>query len=605
MYVQDLIQWAKNNSLTPDQRQAAIDAIKAILEARDMSTGGGSLPIGGFPIGTQEIDLPIDPDLLQPKYKTPDDLGNSDDTEFEINDPDHLLKPQGGNSKSNNDNQDSDGSSGSSDSQDGDKKQSQDSQNGQDGQNGQDSQQQGQANGSQQGQAQSNSGQSDSGKENDPNYKASSGSGKESEDEKSASKEKSSRGKASKDASSDDEADSEDGGDGFGVDDSDSDFEDDDSEGDGKGEDKEGSDDGKPWEGDPESEEDPDVDTDAFSGEDNRAITRRKKREIRVKRALDLANKEKQKAEAKGAEQSKIDALQRAMDALQKAQNTLVNDENSLNKINDLINDVLDKIEQLGGEGFTYSTDLETRINKIKDDASNPVLNKEIDIEDNLNNQKEKRGEILQARDEEKNKYGNISSFNTLETFKINFWRAIKDQVQEVEDDEDTYTRINKRADDDPVLLRPGSRNTTKWDDKVPSIDVYIDQSLSWSDADLKTGVKAVQVVKDFETKGEIKMQIFYFSNNVYTNAASARAEGGTSAWFKIMELIQARGTKNVVMITDSDMEGQAARSGKTTVIDGCVWWIWRNGLRGAHMVQKLRGRRGNTEYAFKGEHPY
>jgi hypothetical protein len=69
-------------------------------------------------------------------------------------------------------------------------------------------------------------------------------------------------------------------------------------------------------------------------------------------------------------------------------------------------------------------------------------------------------------------------------------------------------------------------------------------------------------------------MQIFYFSNNVYTNAESARAEGGTSAWFKIMELIQARGTKNVVMITDSDMDGQAYRSGKTTVIDGCVWWI-------------------------------
>jgi hypothetical protein len=58
-------------------------------------------------------------------------------------------------------------------------------------------------------------------------------------------------------------------------------------------------------------------------------------------------------------------------------------------------------------------------------------------------------------------------------------------------------------------------------------------------------------------------------------------------------------------MITDSDMDGQAYRSGKTTVIDGCVWWIWRNGLRGAHMVQKLRGRRGNTEYAFKGESPY
>lgn len=51
-------------------------------------------------------------------------------------------------------------------------------------------------------------------------------------------------------------------------------------------------------------------------------------------------------------------------------------------------------------------------------------------------------------------------------------------------------------------------------------------------------------------------------------------ASGGTQCWDAIIQQIKHDNAKNVVLMTDRDMESQAADSG-TCKIDGEVWFIW------------------------------
>jgi hypothetical protein len=60
--------------------------------------------------------------------------------------------------------------------------------------------------------------------------------------------------------------------------------------------------------------------------------------------------------------------------------------------------------------------------------------------------------------------------------------------------------------------------------------------------------------VLEFEQKKQIKTNLYYFSDHVHSTKAAARAEGGTNAWDLILENIKANKTKNVVILTDSDM---------------------------------------------------
>ena len=68
-----------------DKRQAIIDAIKAIQEARKMyGHTPGELPPGSFPIE-------VDPQLDEPKHNTTNDLLQQD---VQVEDPDNVLQQQ-------------------------------------------------------------------------------------------------------------------------------------------------------------------------------------------------------------------------------------------------------------------------------------------------------------------------------------------------------------------------------------------------------------------------------------------------------------------------------------------------------------------------------
>lgn len=83
--------------MTNEERQAAKDALTAILQARAIARLGQSIGPGGMPTpppGT-EIDIDIDPNLLDPEV----DMPEGDDSGIQINDPDNVLKDKEQNQK--------------------------------------------------------------------------------------------------------------------------------------------------------------------------------------------------------------------------------------------------------------------------------------------------------------------------------------------------------------------------------------------------------------------------------------------------------------------------------------------------------------------------
>jgi hypothetical protein len=260
-------------------------------------------------------------------------------------------------------------------------------------------------------------------------------------------------------------------------------------------------------------------------------------------------------------------------------------------EFHEIINGALDLIDQ--NTKVDYSTDLDARVAEIKQDASNPLKNRELDQEDNDNLRPERQ--LARAREKENQRYRN---FKSLDSFKINFYRAIKDQVEKSEDEDETWSVINRRTEDDPSIVKKGTILDDA-DENIPSIDVYFDQSGSWGDNEVKIGQSAISVINEFADRGEIKLNIYYFANHVHSDSPSARAEGGTAAWPEILQNIKATKARNVVIMTDSDVEW-SARNGDRCIVEGCVWYIWKNNSCAESAPKKLFGRTGTFQYSFR-----
>lgn len=270
-------------------------------------------------------------------------------------------------------------------------------------------------------------------------------------------------------------------------------------------------------------------------------------------------------------------------------------DELSEQEYSDLIDSTLDLIDKL--DPVSYSNDLEARVKEIKADAEDAAKRRELDQEDNSYLNSERRQDVSSRREKEK-----YNKFKGLDQFKLNFYRAIKDQVEQREEDEDTWSVINRRHEDDPSIIQPGNRLEDKYTDDIPTINVYFDQSGSWSDNEVKIGSQAIKVVKEFENKKEIALNIWYFANHVHKDQISARKEITTKAWDDILDHISANRCQNVVILTDADMNLSAYASGRKVIVPGCVWYLWKNGVNAEQLPKHLMGKISTGQYEFNSK---
>ena len=558
----------------PEVRRGAIEAIDAILSSRISPEESGLT--GGDGGGGQEVEVEIDPDLIQPSTKhqapeSPEDI--------EIEDEDHVLDQI----KHNESEDTFDGNSSGSD------------------QNGSEPSEANNSNETDQSTDGSESGESTADSDNEK-IDSSEGAGEESKPNET-------------DSTDDDDTDTPEEAESKSDKDS---LKNDENADDGAAEnsDDEANDVNKiPDESDladEESESDKDEfdfdEADIFDNElrgvykDKELEAKHEARKIKRERTLLAANRALADAKARKASPSLIKELESAIAALDSLQEAVKNIKNlSDDEFNLMINRVLDAIDAVGNSELTIKTaaEKELQAKEIKADLNDRNTRNELSAEDAAKIRAEVQA--VKAREKETSKYQmrSASSFKGFKEFLNSLYRAIAMQVKVNELQDDTWSAISRRNVGAGVLQQ-GKRINELPDNKIPVIDFYFDQSGSWNASDIAVGEKAVQQLAEMEADGKIKINIYYFSNHVHSDAATARAEGGTAAWNDIVKNVIATNATNVIIMTDSDMENwwYGTEALKYTV-PGYVWYLWRDGDNAPRLPRDLKGRGGVQQFSF------
>ena len=625
MEIKDILSKLGLDLSNPDAKRGALEAIDAILASRtpDMNGLGGGAGSGG---GSNETEVELDPDLIQPSIKqspTSDDMGDDD---IEIEDEEDILSQI--KHKDSEDPIENNNSSGNSSQSDKESNSTKDN-------NTSDSK--------------SDSNQTptdpDDAQDNDSDDKSnSSGTSKNPSDD---SDDDEIFGDSDDDIDSDsdtfdgdgDISDSDEDGDESGVDTDSDEFGDIDGDGDGgdAGDDIDGNgfdfddsaesdidgdlandfdddeQDDDESDGDGDGDDDFDFDEDDFiddelndSAEDEAEKTKQNARKIKRERTLAAAKKALVDAQAKKVSPALIRELEKsieALEALTEAVNKSLKDISDA-EFNRLINRVLDAIDACGNSGLTYSSEEEraAKVQEIKTDLSKAETQNDLSAEDVAKIRAETQA--IKAREKEAAKYAprDRQSFSGFKEFLASISKAITRQVSNTQTKNDTWSAINRKYSGTGVL-RPGKQVKELPNTKIPVIDFYFDCSSSWNSNDIAVGKKAVAALADLEAKGQIKINIFYFADEVST-VYNDVAGGWTSAWNHIVKNIIATQATNVVIMTDSDMEqqgenGAGARGFLKYSVPGRVWYLWKNGRNAQRLPRDLTGRKGVQQFSF------
>lgn len=565
----------------PEAKRGAVEAIDAILSSRIP-------PIAGMSGGGGEVDVEIDPDLVQPspKHNPP-----ADQDDIEIEDEEDILsqvktnKPENKQDQNKNSENDSDSSK-------------------------------------------------DSGKESENTDNTNASSGKKSDDEAEDGDEEEAVENDEEseeiEKESDDSEDSDEDGDYVDSDEeadyTDSDEDDDtevsgadDYEADDEGEQGGGSDGDGPLNGDKdeESDEEDDFDEDDFDDDDilgdplkgiqdetiaNKAKARRIKRD----RTLTAAKAALDKAKSKNAPPALIRELEKAIDALESLTEAVKAkhiDDISDDEFNMLVNRVFDAIDALGDNSLTYSSDEERqqKVKEIKADLGSTETQHELSAEDAAAIRAEHQA--TKAREKESAKYQRrgASSFKGFQDFLNSLYRAVALQVSSEEARDASWSAISRRNSGTGVLQQ-GNRIKDLNNKKIPVIDFYFDISTSWNDTDLAIGNKAADALGSLEADGKIKVNRYYFGDRV-ANTPDRKLTGGcTSGWNEIVKNIISTQATNVIIMTDDDMENWWEPQDKPPLaytVPGYVWYLWKNGVNAQRLPRDLKGRGGVQQFSF------
>ncbi len=268
----------------------------------------------------------------------------------------------------------------------------------------------------------------------------------------------------------------------------------------------------------------------------------------------------------------------------------------------DYINDTYDLIDK--ADPVNYIDDIEDRKKKVGNWSQDPIVAQDLFGEDDLEIQKDYQKK--KARAGAKAKYSRISG---LKDFEMDFYAAIHNQVETIKQEYQSYEEINAEYESEDAIMKADIEKELPAEAK-PIIDVYFDVSGSWEEKDIKIGEAAIASVKVFEDQGDIVLNVFFFSNDV-DNVSMEHCRDtygyGTQGWPKILQNIKATDAKNVLIMTDDDFERLSSwddpdspKMNGSLTVDGCVWYLWKNGKSSPCCLPKLKGRQGTRQYGFK-----
>lgn len=325
--------------------------------------------------------------------------------------------------------------------------------------------------------------------------------------------------------------------------------------------------------------------------------------QIQLNRTLKAAQKAQEKAEDAGlsAITSLLEKCQEMIEDLLDELNDNPNNEIAEQRLSQVIQKTLDAISEVDKTDLTFKSDEERaqQAKKIKDVMSDVGTAAELSAEEAEQIRADKQAIINNQREIDKYNYRSRSSFKGFEEFLVSIRKALAKQVESEKTKASSWAAINRRHDGTSVV-KPGIRNKTLPNTRVPVIDFYFDCSPSWGDQDLKKGNEALGKIAQLERDGEIKVNVFYFADNVYADKESPRQEDCTRAWNRIIENIVLTKATNVVIMTDRDMQYQCQDPPhKAYKVSGFVWYLWRDGEYAQNLPNLLQGRCGTMQFAF------
>lgn len=265
----------------------------------------------------------------------------------------------------------------------------------------------------------------------------------------------------------------------------------------------------------------------------------------------------------------------------------------------DYINGIYDLIGQ--ADDVDYVDDIEARKQKIGQWSQDPLAIQELQAEDNLELQKDYQKK--KARDAAKARYSNMG---TLKDFEMDFYAAINNQIEMVRQEYQSYDEINTEYESEDVVMKADLVKELPAE-AIPIVDVYFDVSGSWEQKHIDVGEAAIASVKVFEDQGDLVLNIFYFSNDV-DNVSMEHCRDlygeGTHGWPKVLQNIKATGAKNVLVMTDGDIEwlndtGYGAKENGSLRVEGCVWYLWKDGESSPTCLKRLTGAQGTSQFSF------
>ena len=626
MEIKDILSKLGIDLTNPEAKRGALEAIDAILASRQ-PVDAGDLGGGGAG-GGEEKEIELDPDLLQPSIKQQQNGGSSDD-DIEIEDEENILDQiKHKESEDDVENKNSNDNNSDSDSKSDNKQNSKENsdENNQADKDNKDQQDKDSKNNKDDAQNQADRDDKNNNKdkvnsdddndfvdgEEDENGNVDFGDGGSDDDVDSDDHDLVDGDSDGDGEDFDDDAEGDFGDDGdFGdsgdnsVDGDDFDFDDEFGDGDDNNENE------------PEDESDGDDDFDfdeddlvddeiKDSTEDEAEKTKNNARKIKRERTLAAARNALASAQARKVSPALIHELERSIEALEALVEAVAK---SLKDISDeefnlMINRVLDAIDACGNSGLTYKSEDErqAQAKEIKADLAKSETQNELSAEDAAKIRAETQA--IKARERETAKYAQRSnrSFKGFQEFLNSLYRAIALQVSNEETRDDSWSAINRRYSGTGIL-QPGKKFNDLPNNKIPVIDFYFDCSSSWNVHDIEIGKKAVAALADLEEKGKIKVNLFYFADEVSTSYSEV-AGGWTSAWNHIVKNVIATQANNVVIMTDRDMESQGMNEAGVQgflkyTVPGYVWYLWKNGNNAQRLPRDLNGRGGVQQFSF------
>ena len=228
------------------------------------------------------------------------------------------------------------------------------------------------------------------------------------------------------------------------------------------------------------------------------------------------------------------------------------------------------------------------RIKKTQDMFKNPDILKDLESEEEYTKNAEARSERIKSSNKKE-----IKKFDgNLATFKTDLEKLIASQIKRVK--QLTWKASDPRFEGTGMFRRGKLRRDSI---KKPLLIVYVDQSGSWGDSDIRKAMNAVSGLREFEKKGLLKLEVKYFADYVST---SSSISGSTRALPEILKDIRAEQQYNplinVAVFTDGDFDSQCKFEGQLR-ISGGVWFIFRDGIKSELLLRSLSGKQATRMY--------